>query len=115
VPDGDGQAVTFVYYEEKSNRRSAPAAQTIIAVAANPIYAGDRANDGAIRSRWKRVMPSSFLLPTCRFCDGPLTLSRIGPRIDKLEQRLFRCSECSAEQELSPPRLVVTNSVALRR
>ncbi len=60
-------------------------------------------------------MPSSFLLPTCRFCDGPLSLSRIGPRIDNLEQRLFRCSECNAEQELAPPELVVTDSVALRR
>jgi hypothetical protein len=60
-------------------------------------------------------MPSSFLLPTCCFCDGPLSLSRIGPRIDNLEQRLFRCSECNAEQELEPPRLAVTDSVALRR
>ena len=61
-------------------------------------------------------MPSSFLLPTCRFCGGPLSLSRLGPRTaDNPEQRLFRCSECNAEQELAPPRLVVTDSVALRR
>ena len=59
-------------------------------------------------------MASAFLLPTCRFCEGPLSLSRIGPRSpDTREQRLFRCSECNAEQELPPPQLM-TDNVGLR-
>jgi hypothetical protein len=85
----------------------------LLRIAANPTYPGSQIGTGRF-DEGKRVMPSSFLLPTCRFCDGPLSLSRIGPRIDNLEQRLFRCSECNAEQELPPPRLA-TYTFGLRR
>lgn len=49
------------------------------------------------------------------FCEGPLSLSRIAPPSpDTRQQRLFRCSECNAEQELPLPQLM-TDIGELRR
>jgi hypothetical protein len=49
----------------------------------------------------KRFEIDPFLLPTCYACNGPLNLSRIEPATDhEPERRLYRCSDCNAEQEI---------------
>jgi hypothetical protein len=47
---------------------------------------------------------NSFLLPTCAICAGFMTLSHVEPATEyEFEKRVYRCSECAAEQMTSGP------------
>jgi hypothetical protein len=45
-----------------------------------------------------------FLLPTCVVCGGPMNLSYVEPASEsESERRVYRCSDCNAEQTVPSP------------